>query len=445
MIDYDMHSMRTRRHLIAAVILMNLYIAVPSSFCQEHTNRDYETAATKGAFYLETGDPVSARDQFKQALAVKPGDKEATIGLGISYARAGNFSDAKETLLKALAVDPRDARVRYELGVVMYKLGEMDEAKDFFSAAIEGSADAALISAARKYLDLVEKERGAGKNLSLSLLGGLQYDTNVILEPNNPVAAQPRRKTDWRAVLTLDGDYRFLKSETTAADAGYQFYQSVHRDLHDFNIQQHNLKLAITHDLSKTAKAGIKYTFGYTLAGGSRFSTSNETIPFVTISFTPASLTEFHYICEKGRFYNSALFPLNAQQSGTDRTGGVLHTVRLGATAGLSIGYDYDANDANERFWSYRGHKGSLSVQGTQGSYTASLSASYYDRRYRDVIAGYTEKRHDGVQEYSAGLSRNMGKDLSLAVSELYTVNDSNLSPYEYTRNILGLFMVTRI
>lgn len=432
--------------VIASIIFIALFFAVPFSYAQEHMNRDYETAVTKGAYSLETGDPASAVEQFKEALAVKPGEKEAILGLGIAYSHAGNFAGAKENLLKALAADPRDARVRYELGIVMYRLGEREEAKDFFSAAIEGSSDAALRSAAQKYLDLVEKTGpGDKKNLSLGLLGGLQYDSNVLLEPNNPIAAQGRRKSDWRAVLTLDGAYRFLKSETTAADAGYQFYQSVHRDLHDFNIQQHNLKLAVTHDLSKTAKAGIKYTFGYTLAGGSRFSTSNETIPFVTMGFTPASLTEFHYICEKGRFHNSASFPLNAQQSGTDRTGGLLHTVRLGAAANLSIGYDYDANEANERFWSYRGHKGSLSVQGTRGDYTASLSASYYDRRYREVIAGYTEKRHDGVQEYSAGLSRNMGKDLSLTVSELYTVNDSNLSPYEYTRNILGLFVVTRI
>ena len=434
---------------IAVAAVTGLLLVFSASLCfsaQEHMNRDCEIAVAKGSFALETNDFPSAIIFFKKALASKPGDKAATIGLATTYSRAGNFSDAKKILLQALASDPSDARVRYELGIVMYKLGEPEEAKDFFSAVVEGRADDTLKSAARKYLDIIAgKTRDEKKGLSIGLMGGLQYDSNVILEPDNPSATQPKRKTDWRAVLALDGRYRFLKTEKTTADAGYQFYQSIHRELHDFNVQQHSLKLAATYDLSSTAKAGVKYTFSYALVDGSRFSVLNETIPFVTVSFTPASLTEFHFICDKARYANSSLFPLNAQQSGTDRTGGFLHTIRIGASSSVHIGYDYDAEEANERFWSYQGSKGQVGLQSKIGPYTATVSASYYDRKYRDLFAGYTDKRHDGVQEYSLDVSRSIAKDLDISVSEFYTVNDSNLPIYAYTRNIFGLFLVTRL
>jgi tetratricopeptide (TPR) repeat protein len=436
------------RYLIAAGSCAALLICSTPAFSapEEHRNRDYEVAVAKGMFSLETNDLSSAAAFFNKALAAKPGDKAASIGLSAAYSREGNYQNAKNILLKALANDPSDARIRYELGIVMYKLGEPEEAKDFFAAVIEGRAEESLKSAARRYLEIIAgKGAGEKKGLSIGLLGGLQYDSNVILEQDNPAAAQQQRKTDSRAVLSLDGKYRFLQSETTTGDAGYQFYQSLHRNLHDFNIQQHSLTLAATHDLSSSTKAGVKYTFSYTLAGGAHFSTLNETIPFVTVAFTPASLTEFHFICDKGRFMNSTLFPLNAQQSGTDRTVGFLHTIRMGATSSVSLGYDYDAEEANERFWSYQGNKGQLGYQHVMGAYTAMVSASYYDRKYREDIAAGHPQRHDGVQEYSLDVSRSIAKDLSLSLSDLYTVNDSNLPAYTYTRNILGIFVVTRL
>jgi len=433
--------------VVAAVTALFLVSSASPSFSsQDHMNRDYEIAAAKGSYALETGDFPSAATFFKNALEVKPGDRAATIGLATAYSRAGNFPDAKGILLQALASDPSDARVSYELGIVMYKLGEPKEAKDFFAAVIEGRADDTLKSAARRYLDIIAgKALDEKKGLSIGLMGGLQYDSNVILEPDNPSTTRPERKSDWRAVLSLDGRYRFLKTEKTTADAGYQFYQSVHRVLHGFNIQQHSLKLAAAYDLSSTVKAGVKYTFSYALAGGSRFSVVNETVPFVTVSFTPASLTEFHFICDQTRYMNSALFPLNAQQSGTGRTGGFLHTMRFGASSSANIGYDYVAEEANERFWSYRGNKGQVGLQIRRGPYTAVLSASYYDRKYRDLFAGYTDRRHDGVREYSLDVSRNIAKDLDISLSGLHAIDDSNLPIYVYTRNILGLFVVTKL
>jgi len=432
--------------LVLAVLTGLLLASSPCFAAEGHTNRDYEIAAAKGSFALETGDFPSAAISFKKALAIKPGDKAASIGLATAYSRAGNFQDAKGTLLQLLASDPSDARVRYELGIVMDKLGEREEAKDFFTAVIEGRADNTLKSSARRYLDLLAgKAPDEKKKLTIGLMGGLQYDSNVILEPDNPSAGQPERKSDWRAVLSLDGKYRFLKTEKTTADAGYQLYQSAHAKLHDFNIQQHGLNLAATHDLSSTTRAGVKYAFSYALAAGSRFSAVNEIVPFVTTSFTQASVTEFHVIFDTARYTNSDLFPLNAQQSGTDTAGGFLHTLRVGASSSVNIGYDYDSEKANERFWSYQGNKGRVGLQSKIGPYTASVSASYYDRKYVDLLAGYTDKRHDGVQEYSLDVSRSIAKDLDLNLSELYTINDSNLPVYAYTRNILGLFVVTRL
>lgn len=437
-----MHAILLRNGLLAS-LLIAIFCTSPA-FGQEHQVREYETAMTKGTFSLETGDFATAMTFFTKALTAKPGDTAAATGLGMAYSGAGNYQKAKETLLKALAKAPSDPRIRYETGVVMYKLGEPEEAKDFFAAVVESRADETLKKAARNYLAIIGA-KGEKKGLSLSLSGGLQYDSNVILEQNNPTTASPQRKSDLRGVLTFDGDYRFLKTDEAAADVGYGFYQSLHRSLTDFNIQQHSLKLSATRDLSSTAKTGLKYTFSYTLVGGHHFSSSNEIIPFITMAFTPKSLTEFHVICRNEQFSDTTLFPVNNQMSGTDLTGGVLHTIRVGAATSLSLAYDFDTNNAKENFWSYQGNRGTIGLQHSMSGYTLSASASYYDQEYRGAPAGFAAKRHDGTQEYSIDVSRSLTKRVALTLSDLYSFHDSNLNPYAYTRNIVGFFAVTRL
>jgi hypothetical protein len=433
----------TGKRSLSAVILLGIFLLSSPSSARENEIKEFETALAKATLSVENSDYAEAIRLFKQALAIKPGNKEAALGLGIACSRSGNFQDARTSLLKALSLDPADARTRYELGVVMYKLGAADEARDFFTAVAEKTTDDALKSAAKKYLEILAGGKQDTKRFSLGLSLGTQYDTNVILEPDNPVAAAPSRKSDLRGIFTFDGAYRFIQSNTTTADAGYSFYQSIHQRVHDFNLQQHALKLAAVRSLSSTARAGLKYSYTYSLVGGRRFSETHETSPYIAFQLLPKSLTEFHFVYDNNRYYNTSVFPANADQSGADRAAGFVHTLRLGAATTLSVGYDFNVNDADKRYWSYKGNKGSLGMQSILGGYTATLGMSYHDQQYRGI--GPADKRHDGIQEYSVGISRIIGKELSLMLNDLYTIRDSNYTTFEYTRNIVGFFVVTRL
>jgi hypothetical protein len=107
--------------------------------------------------------------------------------------------------------------------------------------------------------------------------------------------------------------------------------------------------------------------------------------------------------------------------------------------------YDYETNDARENAWSYQGNRGAVGLHRTVSGYTVSVAASYYDQRYEDVLSGYPEKRHDGTQEYSVDLSRSVSKHVGLTLSEAYTIHDSNLPAFAYTRNIVGFFVVAHL
>ena len=96
----------TRLFILGSIIIVVL--AFSPAFCQEQTEKGYETAMTLGSFQIETGEYANAVESFKKALAVKPADKAALVSLGIAYSRSGDLSNARETLQRALAVDPAD-------------------------------------------------------------------------------------------------------------------------------------------------------------------------------------------------------------------------------------------------------------------------------------------------------------------------------------------------
>ena len=411
------------------------------AFGQEHREKDYETVMTKGTFAVENGDYKAAVEYFQKALDMKPKDKIAALSLGIAWSRDGDFTKAADALRAALSMDPSNPRIRYELAIVLYKRGETVAAKEHFTAIAEASVDVELRSAAKTYLDRIAAREG-GKKLSLNFQLGAQYDSNVILDPKNPVVPAREKKSDSRAVATFDGKYSFVNRDIFTASAGYQFYQSVHANLEDFNVQQHSMSLAARSSFKEKFAAGLTYTFSYTGVGGEHYSTIHAVRPAVDMKLSPQSLTGFHLGYEDRRFLNNndEIFPANADRTGTNASAGLTHTVMLTKETGVALGYTFDKDDADVNVWDATGHKGSLQLQSDLRIFTAFATAAFTDRKYDEASSPLLPKRHDQTQEYGAGVSRNLTGKLRLVLSDFYTFNDSNLSPYEYTRNIIGLF-----
>lgn|SRR5574341_62174 len=427
----------------APVIVTVLLLFWSPALGQEHREKDYETAMTKGTFAIENGDYKAAVEYFQKALDMKPKDKIAALSLGIAWSRAGDLMRAAEALRAALSMDPSDPRIRYELAVVLYKRGETAAAREHFST-IAGAPDEELAAAAKTYLDRIAAREG-GKKLSLNFQAGVQYDSNVILDPKNPVVPAREKKSDSRAVATFDGKYSFLNRDILTATAGYQLYQSVHANIEDFNVQQHSLSLAAHSAFLEKMAVGLTYTFSYTGVGGEHYSTVHQIKPVFEMKFTPQSLTAVHVGYEDRKFYNSVDFPVNTDRVGTNVSAGVTHTFLLTKEIGIALDYTFDTDDADVNVWDSTGHKGSFQLQSDLRIVTAFATAAFTDRKYEETSSAALPKRHDQTQEYGAGLSRDVTKKVRLILSDFYTFNDSNLSQYEYTRNIVGLFAEMRL
>lgn len=418
-----------------------LLAVMPAPAADTNVERDYEIALTKGQYAIELQDFATAIGHLKQALELKPGDQAARVSLGVAYARSGDNGRAKDVLQQAVTADASDGRARYELALVLAKLGQQEEARLQMAQAAK-SGDPEVSAAALGYLE----GTGAGekKKFTAKLSGGLQYDSNVILEQDSPTTPGVKN-SDWRGVLALNGTYSFLSDERIGAEAGYKLYQSLHSDLSDYNVQQHTGLVAGRYELSRTVSANLEYDFHYTFVGGEHYSTANWFGLRLPAKLMADSLTELHVAYELKRFFDTPVFKGLTGKNGTNAAAGVSHTIMIGKKAGIAFDYTYDADSADAAYWSYTGNKGMVNALAEWDSYKFFGALSYYDRKYDAVGPGAPEKRHDGAQEYSVGVSRKAGKDATVTLAGQHTINDSNLAVYQYTRNVISLMVEIRL
>jgi hypothetical protein len=418
-----------------------LLAVLPAFAADTNVERDFEIALTKGQYALEMQDFGSAIQHLTRAVALKPRDQAAKVSLGVAYSQSGDNARAREILQQAVAADALDGRARYELALVLAKLGKQDDARSQMAFAAR-SGNPEVSAAARDFLEMTGT--GEKKQFTAKVAGGLQYDSNVILEQDSPVTPGVKN-SDWRALFILNGVYTFLNTGRAEAKGGYIFYQTAHQDLTDYNVQQHIGRLAGKYNASKTVSVDLEYDFIYSFVGGDHYSTSHLFAFRLPTNLAPESLSELHASYEAKRFFDTPVFTGQPDRNGSDISIGVGHMIMLGKKSGIAFDYTYDRNAAEVDSWSYAGNKITANALAEWGDYNIFGSLSYYDRRYDAVAPAYSEKRHDGVQEYAVGVTWKAGRGWSVTLSDDHTINDSNLAVYQYTRNIISLIAEIRL
>ena len=105
-----------------AVLLAAGVIASSPAMAGDKQKR-FEIAITHGIYAVDQGRYSEAAEWLEKALAVKPGNSDALLALGIAKSRAGLYREAEGLLRRALARRPHDQQTREELAAVLNRLG----------------------------------------------------------------------------------------------------------------------------------------------------------------------------------------------------------------------------------------------------------------------------------------------------------------------------------
>ena len=426
-----------------------------------------------GMAYSQMEDFYKAVSYYQKAIILNPELTKTHFQLGIAYYQLEQYTDALESLSQAEIYSPEDAMVYYYQGSAYYgmkryykavapfrKIRELDSARTVSSYYWEGvslfqqglyneaeellretrrlSSDSQLGKSADEFLSAIEKRT---KPLSLKASIGVEYDDNVTLQSVDEDASAISDKEDERAVVTLKLAHRaFL--EPGEFGASYSFYQSLHQDLNEYNVQEHTATLYFASNL-RPFQPSIQYSYDYYFVDNDEYLAKHTFTPSLNIFVFSPHMTQIYYQYEKLNYL------ISFDEDEYDRSG-YANTIGLSqyfsiidGKGYIKVGAEYKANDAEGDDWDYSNSKVRLTIYsptpiekmnveigGEQSYSNFDNEDSFYEKTREDITSsGWLELMYKLDDNWSMGLNYK------------HINNNSNIDFYEYKRNITSLFL----
>ncbi len=426
-----------------------------------------------GEVYSQTEEFDKAVSYYQKALLLNPELAKTHFQLGIAYYQLKQYSNALQSLSQAEIYSPQDAMVYYYQGAAYYdmkryyksvapfkKVRELDPALTVLSYYWEGvslfqqglyneaqfslyqvkrlSPDSQLGKSADEFLRAIEK-RTQPFTFKASL--GVEYDDNVTLQSVDKDATEVSDKEDERAVANLKITGRkFL--EPGEFGASYAFYQSLHQDLTEYNVQGHTGTLYFASNL-RPVQPSILYSYDYYFVDNDKYLEKHTLSPSLNFFFASPHITQIYYQYEKNNYL------ISFDEDEYDKSG---YANSIGLSQFFSIidgkGYirasaEYKGSNADGDDWDYTESKVRLTLYSPTPIQKMNVEIggeqSHSNFVHEDSIFGDTRKDTSlsGWIELIYKLNDNWG----VALNYKHINNNSNIDFYEYRRNITSLFL----
>jgi tetratricopeptide (TPR) repeat protein len=413
------------------------------------TEPNFDQAALElGVALVQTGSLREALPWLGQAQRAPDTDAQASLFLGLAQLRLGRLVEARQNFQRG-AKDPQQSlAAEYYEGVVDYREGHAAEAEKHFLIVIRNSPDSEVKNEAQLFVKaLHEPVREA---YQLYGTAGFQYDTNVVLAPSSDVikqAAGISRQSDGRFTLNAGGTYALWRREQTQLSVGYDFFQSLHFRLTEFNLQDHgpNVQLVSAYG---PFQFGLLGRYDYYLLGTNSFLQEGSALPWITVVGDRGRMEVF-YRMRRRDFIQRSYWVRDAFNHST----GVRQFFYLDSPDHyVCLGYRFDREDPidarpslNADQFAYDGHEVNGGVGWTfPAAFTAEATYAYRHENYARPSNG----RHDDQHQFAVVLRKELDARLALVTGYFGTINNSTNEfgdkRFDYERHIGSVALEAR-
>lgn len=402
-----------------------------------------------GILYFEAEEYEQAELWLRRAYEQPAHRFSAALFLGLTLLRRGNAEEARQ-LFSVAAKDPAlRASARYYEGIALLRLGEEEQARRALAEVPAELPGSELAQVAQEYLSAPAASVAArAKPWSVHADLGFEYDSNVVLAPDDESIQDTRGisdQSDGRTVLGAGGSFRVVDAEHVWAALSYDFTQSLHFSLNEFDLQGHRIRLDVG---SKTGivQFGVSGYYDYYLLDFEKYYQQGVGVPWVTLFERDVAATQLYYRFRARDFLDD---PFDPYRDAYNHAFGVRQLVLLGAVDRyLSVGYQLDdenpISDDGDDF-QYLGHQVDAHVRFAVRDWFDGLTGytfrfDDYDSRNSRTGAPprFGKRREDNDHQLVVRFERALTSYLSAAVQYLGVFNDSNIAEFEYDRHVVS-------
>jgi hypothetical protein len=412
---------------------------------------------------------------------------EILVAKGQVAYHQGKREDAVRLFREATVADERDAVAHEQLGQALLELGRRDEATRSFERAL--ALDPASASARRG----LERARGAAdagvaaeavgttvgdlgrippvrtareeKRWSLNATVGFQYDSNVTVEatgsgtilPDGRIVDDPGDQDDVAFVLGFGGEYNLIQRSDFLLRFGYDFYQTLHPDLDDFDFNAQQPRLTASWGVTPALWLGMQAGYNYYLLGDDTYQGEPYVMPFLSYIEGEWGLTQVMYRHGQDTYFSGSF---NDVRDGANDAVNASQTFFFGEDRYVTVGYQWNAEDPRHSNpkqlagvnagLSYPTDWGFFSNQAYLGLGLPLPWEAYADVLYlfryddytdRNSFANFTKRRKDDGNFVYAGVTRPITEHLAVALTYYGSFNGSNIEDFDYTRHVVGTLL----
>jgi tetratricopeptide (TPR) repeat protein len=431
-----------RKGFTLPAFLFTVFLCLPVFLSTASASSDYDLFIAQGIEKINANQFSEALELLNKALEAAPDDPEALFYSGVALSRMGDHEKAEKLFSKVLRNKEYTANAYLELGRIYFTQGMCSKSIRYLKKYLKFEPESSLAAYAGNMIDECRTAMQGGEEDDvnrLTVTAGVEYDSNVILESDNPPIVRPR-EDDWRAVGLVDARAVLYKNDVLKVKGKYKLYQSAHQHLSTFNVNYHLVSPSIELTVSDLIKPSIGYRLEYIpYFGGDDYGRFHTAFAKVKIRETDRHSLDGIYEYRDITYWNTRAFTGNALRTGHQNTAGVRQHFTYNRLDG-NVYYFYDDKRASANHWSYIADRGGIMVQyKISDPLRVKGSAEFMKRDYRGIVPGTGLIRSDDTQHYTLSLQYQLNEKMALTFTERFTKNDSNIVSYDYDRNVLGL------
>lgn len=279
-------------------------------------------------------------------------------------------------------------------------------------------------------LGLADSHKEPDSPFSFDLSVGIERDSNLLVSEIDVVS----RKSDFLGFFDAEIDYEKMLGNTTEFSASYDFFQTIHEQYSDYNLQIHSATARVNHEFSRISGT-LAYNYIYSSLDGSSF------LAFHRISPSASGFLSKSLFVRSAFDFTSKDFDKHTERDSTvlSPTLGVYFLVN-GRNTYVYARYRYVDEDADDSQYSFSGH--SLRVGLTHRLSFLNrpsklrLGVRFRDRDYVGVTNEIGKARRDQRGDLDLSFEIQLNRGFYCTLEYGYKDNSSNLEDVDYDEQV---------
>ena len=396
-----------------------------------------DLAFDRAFLYYKKADYGKAAGLFQDVLKQEPSRILAGFYCGVCLYRNQQYQEANPYLLMAAENSP-DLKVKayYYSSLCFFYMGQDAQAVDKM-IYVKANADSKDVrDNAGRWIEKMQADKKERKPYKLQVKLAYEYDNNVPLEPTDQNDLYSDEK-DSMIIGSVAGEYDVVNQDGIVIGTGISRYQSWHMDLDAYDASDTALKIYGRY-LADPFTYGLQIRPSIYQLDDEDYLLSIQATPEVSYTVNQQVSLWMSYTYSNDDYRKGAY-----DDRDSDNHELFLDTVyTFDGDKGYALGgIGYEYNDASEGAYDY----GRLTLR-AGGFFDLAYAlrfgvlGTYSGKAYKkdDVIED--KKREDTRYSIGLSLSRELYYEwLEIVAEATYTKNNSNISDYEYKRQVVGI------